>query len=347
MSATLLTTPHGDQEPSAPSPASVSARSPSLPLMGIRNQRQQREQGLEVGISLPLMGIRNTPPGVARRGELDSHYPSWGSGTQLRQNRRRVRQELTTPHGDQERAITRSGLPAPGSHYPSWGSGTMSLRSAAAGTGISLPLMGIRNGRGGGGRAAQARLTTPHGDQEHPCPPPPPRAAQSHYPSWGSGTGCLAGGEPGAGDLTTPHGDQELLDRPGDHRRDVLTTPHGDQEHPSFGLHPGVDITSLPLMGIRNAARLYGSSLLVISLPLMGIRNPVCSITIRTGGCPHYPSWGSGTRFALLRSGLGGVLTTPHGDQELPEVLEAIAAEQRRSLPLMGIRNSSESQNRR
>ena len=334
MSATLLTTPHGDQEPSAPSPASVSARSPSLPLMGIRNQRQQREQGLEVGISLPLMGIRNTPPGVARRGELDSHYPSWGSGTQL--------------------SPSPSPRPA-GAHYPSWGSGTChNSLGPAPQAWISLPLMGIRNhvvaqrsSRPGAQlttphgdqepwrrrRAAQARLTTPHGDQEHPTSATASSSVSLPLMGIRNRSGLAAANDRQLA-TSLPLMGIRNRDRPGDHRSKTAgvslplmgirnpvraarswTSPPSPH-YPSWGSGTArlygsgqlpVNPSSLPLMGIRNSRfALFAGLGVVSSLPLMGIRNcsrpaalasslPLMGIRSSIEPRPHYPSWGSGT----------------------------------------------------
>ena len=145
-------------------------------------------------ISLPLMGIRNPCASARAERRRGTHYPSWGSGTQLpvvRRTRkknslplmgirnrkdgrhRRHRLELITPHGDQEPGgvdprvrldhplITPHGdqEPEPG-HRP------------------------LRNGH----------LITPHGDQEHVSSASARTSPHSaHYPSWGSGTQILAG----------------------------------------------------------------------------------------------------------------------------------------------------------
>ena len=200
--------------------------------------------------------------------------------------------------------------------------------------------MGIRNIVDADQARTVPPLTTPHGDQE-----PLPRLRVS----------ILIG-------LTTPHGDQELQRHPS--RVDahpVLTTPHGDQEHSFVAALSGQDLTSLPLMGIRNAAHLrrrkaaaashypsWGSGTCTIGAlslrcspahyPLMGIRNQRCRAGRRAVYRPHYPSWGSGTPIAGPITSRLSSLTTPHGDQEHREQ-RIVRRRYARSLPLMGIRN--------
>ena len=122
-------------------------------------------------------------------------------------------------------------------------------------------------------------------------------------------------------------------------------------------------VRSLPLMGIRNAARRaedgrhdaglttpHGDQELEGNLR---VPNPFLHLTTphgdqepaRTSGpaaiaTAHYPSWGSGTRTKCSSGIVRHDLTTPHGDQELPSVFVATAPTVI-SLPLMGIRNEA------
>ena len=121
-------------------------------------------------------------------------------------------QHLITPHGDRELVgmlvtfrLGKHSLPLMGigniggpmtfllvssSHYPSWGSGTLGCGCTCKVQKSSLPLMGIGNlPERAVDRRYRRNLITPHGDRE------PSRtscrstiSAQSHYPSWGSGT---------------------------------------------------------------------------------------------------------------------------------------------------------------
>ncbi len=94
----------------------------------------------------------------------------------------------------------------------------------------------------------------------------------------------------------------------------------------------------------------------------MGIRNHCASLSWTARNLAHYPSWGSETHSSARRSRHNIIhLTTPHGDQKLPELLRVIlrfpqlttphgdqklsflpdwARYSLTSLPLMGIRNS-------
>ena len=71
----------------------------------------RRQVGDFAPTSLPLMGIRNsgmtTGPARLKRAGKIPHYPSWGSGTTSAGMSAWAywRQELTTPHGDQEQRL--------------------------------------------------------------------------------------------------------------------------------------------------------------------------------------------------------------------------------------------------
>ena len=328
-----LTTPHGDQERVA------------LP-----------DEARGIGISLPLMGIRNPPRSMCRRahralttphgdqertskrglrGNHETHYPSWGSGTRrapiiavrhladslplmgIRNSRPGVRRSrprrLTTPHGDQERARRRRMVrAAPASHYPSWGSGTTDFGGHGRTPHSSLPLMGIRNARAALRSVPGASSHYPSWGSARPGP-------SAHYPSWGSGT-------------TTP----------------IRTFRSRGS-------------SSLPLMGIRNCSATAAFwSPNSTHYPSWGSGTPTSGLTIHASRRSHYPSWGSGTRRKRLCHRKVLWLTTPHGDQERPAVpvraqrprllttphgdQEPLGGAEDRvhgpnSLPLMGIRN--------
>ena len=190
----LLITPHGDREPSRRSRRRC-RRAAHYPSWGSGTGNLSQASTTPSASSLPLMGIGNR--------ELEPGFDDAFS-------------ELITPHGDREpgaggmrivhpnRSLPLMGIgnsPPPGPysaaqtrpHYPSWGSGTISwiprtllavhslplmgignleLSLLGQREGVSLPLMGIGNP---GGAGADRRAV-----------------ARAHYPSWGSGTRCVA-----------------------------------------------------------------------------------------------------------------------------------------------------------
>ena len=119
----VLTTPHGDQERRRPF-VHVVLYELSLPLMGIRNGEshpwhswrhsrlttphgdqeliERRHIHPSAACSLPLMGIRNVRSASSTRPFSKCSLPLMGIRNRHMVQRRRVRQRLTTPHGDQE-----------------------------------------------------------------------------------------------------------------------------------------------------------------------------------------------------------------------------------------------------
>ena len=161
----LLTTPHGDREPSEDSSRSTFSRAHypswgsgtrraqrgcqpatrSLPLMGIGNVSSRRSGGSPKKCSLPLMGIGNSySPPIADTTTLGS-LPLMGIGNKTGRLVSGRVVALTTPHGDREPPRRRPDRPIHPTHYPSWGSGTTERRALCPGLWLSLPLMGIGN----------------------------------------------------------------------------------------------------------------------------------------------------------------------------------------------------------
>ena len=275
------------------------------------------------------MGQLTTPHGDRERGispthspDHPAHYPSWGSGTvalgepspighrlttphgdrergvELPGERAQVR--LTTPHGDRERSLATSRHCSPESHYPSWGSGTAAPPRTANVRANSLPLMGIGNS----GNTSREMM-----------------ASMFSLPLMGIGNGGVVGRAPVTGRLTTPHGDRE----------------------PRFATDSGsVFASSLPLMGIGNPSPCpiavpksisahypswgsgtpfdkYHPNSLSAHYPSWGSGTP-CLLNPHRPRRAHYPSWGSGTSALVASVQLADVLlTTPHGDRELPK----------------------------
>ena len=159
--------------------------------------------------SLPLMGIGNvlrvdlcrrhaqliTPHGD-RKQQCVSHYrsislislPLMGIGNLHRERPpSRGVVVLITPHGDRKRACLSIRQPGLFTHYPSWGSETTTHERRTDMELVSLPLMGIGNGRERLRWCPRLRLITPHGDRK---------------PWEVRGPGCRQG-------LITPHGDRK------------------------------------------------------------------------------------------------------------------------------------------
>ena len=250
----------------------------SLPLMGIGNPVSDCRPGRCSARSLPLMGIGN---------------PRW-PGRPCQQ-----RSKLITPHGDRKPgalvgdrrgALTLITLMGIGNALPAW--------SIASADSISLPLMGIGNGRLRGCRWwAGPVLITPHGDRKPPVYLPIDRRTNpAHYPSWGSETGIRCAYGRGENRLITPHGDRKRTPalRPVYHTRGLIT-PHGDRKQ--HGLHVGAGEypVSLPLMGIGNGRKCLvcrGTGQLITP---HGDRKRACLTARVLRRQPHYPSWGSET----------------------------------------------------
>ena len=268
--------------------------------MGIGNPRQPRCLPIGERVSLPLMGIGNSRMSRSATGRRHPLITPHGD-RELERFAITFRdpvQGLITPHGDREQLGDPRSLPVAVSHYPSWGSGTGRLGAVKIGNQWrSLPLMGIGNLREG--RAAlpyRQQLITPHGDREPQHKTTNKEKAETHYPSWGSGT--------------TPGGKWLIM-------RYELITPHGDRELSIAGSRYGGSPGSLPLMGIGNDRGVAPAALThelitphgdreprspsttwhrpTSSLPLMGIGNFQAHSDITVRKAPHYPSWGSGT----------------------------------------------------
>ena len=140
---------------------------------------------------------------------MPSHYPSWGSGTQLDRDLTHYSiVKLITPHGDRELALKPCSKRRANAHYPSWGSGTYVSGSPVALSSVSLPLMGIGN------EVSNSETF----DEE------------TSLPLMGIGNLKASIMAHGLLQLITPHGDREhavilvRLDL------DLLITPHGDRE---------------------------------------------------------------------------------------------------------------------
>ena len=182
----------------------------------------------------------------------------------------------------------RGGRSAPAStspHYPSWGSGTIVVTIDAGGPIVSLPLMGIGNVGQPDALRNRPGLTTPHGDREpEPDSEPATAKADTHYPSWGSGTDAIT--------LILRDGDHSLpLMGIGNENRRRGDRPDSPSSLPLMGIgnhfHLDSDIArpggSLPLMGIGNSeSERAVTPYSFLSLPLMGIGNPPYS--------PSFPS---------------------------------------------------------
>ena len=246
--------------------------------MGIGNAQECVTQPNTLESHYPSWGSGTAAHVVVVFRHLSTHYPSWGSGTSCAWWPRFSSPLLITPHGDREQA--------PSTHIPH------SPR-------FSLPLMGIGNRVGEQVVRQALLLITPHGDREPGC--------------W---RWLRQVQEP----LITPHGDRERLSADDlgvreftslplmgignlrirahrHHSSGRLITPHGDREHEHTSTWRRHHRISLPLMGIGNPrARPSGprcrSELITphgdrehtharvhvlkcqISLPLMGIGNP-------------------------------------------------------------------------
>ena len=335
-----LITPHGDRE-QAPTCLSGTSLICSLPLMGIGNQ-PHLQQPLDLLHLITPHGDRE--PGAAAHGAttLHAHYPSWGSGTSLIFSALGLSVTASLPLMGIGNPWRRHRFKAPGiCSLPLMGIGNAGVDIARRrDLWVSLPLMGIGNGRRtresrglmsgslplmGIGNREEAQgashrygLITPHGDRERRPWAGPTAPPTAHYPSWGSGTPVGGAAERHRLRLITPHGDRE---RRGGHRPTAgpvgLITPHGDREPLREDLEEGVDLRSLPLMGIGNRT----------CLPRWSRPAPA-----------HYPSWGSGTQPASAEHVLQRELITPHGDRE-PRSGGHASDSAARSLPLMGIGN--------
>ena len=251
--------------------------------MGIGNHGIPRRPGINTHLITPH-GDREPSFPVAADSAVETHYPSWGSGTlpgstgrkrmffslplmgigNHRHARGRPRQhELITPHGDRELVAGRQ-----------YGGGLLI---------ISLPLMGIGN--------PLLRL------------PVWVSGAEAHYPSWGSGTRRRS---PSSGRSTTHYPSWGSGTRTGPHCRVNTTPPH----YPSWGsgtLHretgcKGLDTELITPHGDRELPLARGASAAIkaSSLPLMGIGNwtSLCRRSAPTRS--HYPSWGSGTHIEMM-----------------------------------------------
>ena len=201
--------------------------------------------------SLPLMGIGNFHSSGFLATSISSHYPSWGSGTFHRPETRSEAPELTTPHGDRERAYRRRESAGRRVSLPLMGIGNQAPARVQRLAEDSLPLMGIGNGCAGNDARRRWGLTTPHGDREpaqraervdpneelttpHGDREPGVSRARkfppdAHYPSWGSGTGRGCVHRRRRIRLTTPHGDREPSPTPASRLAASLT------HYPSWG----------------------------------------------------------------------------------------------------------------
>ena len=252
----------------------------SLPLMGIENLGQRRDQRhvgevlitphgdrkLEIPeflsdttrYSLPLMGIENPLAGRVTPARSMLSLPlmgiengvtvgkattdNWGSLPLMG-----IENVGTTNHVSR---VAYRSLPLMGIENP-----VPTANAESAGS-SSLPLMGIENA---GVLVPVLRkladLITPHGDRKHRNTPAMRAERKTHYPSWGSKTGFAR------------------------LRRPLGIRPH----YPSWGSKTipvaqtdNSCVTSLPLMGIENAIWYEPShSSSRSSLPLMGIENLV------------------------------------------------------------------------
>ena len=134
------------------------------------------------------MGIGNSSIRAIQGSNLQTHYPSWGSGTTVPKYLMQGYNsslplmgigndavsdaaaeigDLITPHGDRELHIRNRTSDKSENSLPLMGIGNNSKKTTSNTSSISLPLMGIGNSH----PSDEERLST-----------------ATHYPSWGSGT---------------------------------------------------------------------------------------------------------------------------------------------------------------
>ena len=158
------------------------------------------------------MGIRNDAVEVAHRGGLHlttphgdqkphnrclarlgaksrTHYPSWGSETDLGPVLRRLDMISLPLMGIRNYKCHARSSTSDRTHYPSWGSETRrASRSGFLSTVISLPLMGIRNSRPSGHDSVTSISLPLMGIRNSTSSRSGSGRQSSHYPSWGSET---------------------------------------------------------------------------------------------------------------------------------------------------------------
>ena len=313
-----LITPHGDRKPENAACLRLGDAPDSLPLMGIGNGGI----GIVVCGSYALITPHGDRKPLILRTSKETHYPSWGSETDLAApgaggsegslplmgigNLSDMAADsepgyLITPHGDRKRSVSHCGRWPVSAHYPSWGSETAPDAST---------------------RRWYTFLITPHGDRK------PGLVRRQHVRQLVSSLPLMGIGNRrgayrpamGGGALITPHGDRKPA--PGPEQTGRRLASH----YPSWGSETRdlsesdlvALLNSLPLMGIGNSIRLRQTDRsIAFSLPLMGIGN-------RLG--PGYGRRGS------------AALITPHGDRKLVGLGGGLGGQQL-SLPLMGIGN--------